>query len=620
MATVSTLRTPLTAATERALAEPIGDPFARLPEHTRERAYQRHGLVAAMLEVMGTGMAPRPASQLLWSRIISRKAAPSVLDLSRRCKCLSAATLEQWTRQYQKGGLLALAPQNKGRVRKARDWEMRAIALYAKPTRPAFSTVALWLREEGFDDASDHLVRRYLKSLPSHLSETSPKRTGKHFYNQNIRPHVVRDTTTIPVGFIYEGDGHCCDVYVQHPVTGGHFRPELTVWLDIRSTRVVGWWISESESAQSTLFSLSHALVTENHAPAYAHTDPGSGFVARLMSDDVTGWLRRFDIEPIRALPGNAKGKGLVEGWFRWFEERLGKSFDTFCGHCRTDDALSRLATKIKRGELNPPTLAQYIDAIKAYIARYNAAPKDALDGRSPDDLWAELDPVPLETPAAAVLRPREQRTVQRWSVRLHNRQYRAAELQAFEGRDVVVEYSLHNDGQVTIYDDRGAFVCDAQLIQKKAWLPDSRIEEGQQRRLQGQRKRRALKDAEDTARASLPLSAAAVIDALDAPLIPHVEEAAPQAPQHSITAAPVPAAQAPATRALRAVDLDAIREAIEQDQSQSLETAEQRFARAQQLEQTGCNSEADSQWLAIYQTSAEYHSRRDLYEAFNGA
>lgn len=622
MSNVLALPNAVTTYARRNVAPVIGDPFNRLPQSARDRAYQRYGVVAAVLAVMETGAGVRSAAELLWLRIATRKATLDVLELAERCTCLSAATLEEWTRAYQRGGLLGLAPKNKGRVRAPREWELRAIALFASPQRPGYSTVAYWLRNEGFSDASDHLVRRFLKSLPSNVGDTAPKRLGKHFYAQNIKPHVVRDSSTVPVGFIYEGDGHCCDVYVEHPARG-HFRPELTVWLDIRSTRVVSWWISESESAQTTLFSLSQALVAENHTPAYVHTDPGSGFIARLMVDEVTGWLARFSIDAIRALPGNAKGKGLVEGWFRWFEERCGKQFATFCGHCRTDDDLSRLAHKIKKGELVLPSLAQYIDAIRKYVAAYNSEPKDGLGGRSPDELWGELERVPLETPAAAVLRPREVRTVQRWGVRIDNRSYRAAELQAYEAREVQVEYSLHQDEQVTILDLKGRFVCDALLVQKADWLPASRIEEGQQKRLAGQKKRHLDAIAEQEARARLPLSAAGVLAALDAPSppAPLPEGEGSQgvlglAQGHSVVAPIFPAA-APGPTA--PVDMAPLHEALT-EAAVPRDTPELRFARALRLERDGCADDADASWLAIYQTSAEYHSRRDLHDEFSAA
>lgn len=457
---------------------------------------------------------------------------------------------------------------------------------------------------------------RYLKALPSNLTETGKKRVGAHYYQQNIRPHVVRDNTVLPVGFVYEGDGHTCDVYVAHPATGRPFRPELTTWLDVRSGYVVAWWISESESAHSTLFSLSQALVAHNHVPAYVHTDPGSGFKAKLISHDVTGFLVRFSIQAMLALPGNAKGKGLQEGWFRWFEERCGKRFPTFCGHDRTDDFLRHLTEKVKRGLIVLPTLAQYIDAVRAYVDAYNRTPQENL-GCAPAALWDRLERVELLTPAEAVIRPRQTRTVRRWGIELDNRLYRGADLARFESREVVVEYSIHDDQHVWIHDQAGRFICEATLVEKKAWLPASRIEEGQQRRLDGQRKRHLRAIEEQEARARMPLSAASVLEAIDAPFHePAAISASPLDQRHSVTAPLAPPAP---SQALAPIDLTEVREAME-EATRPIDSPEQRFERAMRLEREGCKTNADVHWLAIYQTSAEYASRLDLLDAFNAA
>ncbi len=598
---VAALKLQPTAVPLPAMPAPV-DPLQLLPDYARAEAERSLGMIRPALIRVQQGVSIRAAA--LW--------------LSTTADGMpSAKTLQRWITAYIKGGVTELAPKYKGRVRKERGWEARALALYNQPQRPSFATVAHWLMEEGFKDVNSKAVTRYLKAAPSQLTTTGKKRLGQHFYGQNIRPHIVRDNTVLPVGFVYEGDGHCCDVYVKHPARG-HFRPELTVWIDVRSHYVVGWWISESESAQTTLFSLSQALVSHDHVPAYVHTDPGSGFKARMISDETAGFLAKFSIQPMLALPGNARGKGLVEGWFRWFEERCGKRFASFCGHCRTDDELSRLSSKIDRGEIELPTLAQYIDAIRQYVERYNALPQDGLGKRAPVDVWAELERCALHTPAEAVVRPRVQRKVRRWGVELDSRKYRAAELQAYEARPVLVEYSVHSDDRVWVLDHKGRFICEAMLVEKAAWMPASRIEEAQQKRLDGQRKRRALKDATDDARSRLPVSAHAMLDAIN-----DAEEPALPAPDtgltlgHSVTPLPPRRIEKPAP-AISAEATERVRELFA-EAAMPIETPEQRFTRALTLERQGCATESDATWLAHYQTSAEYHSRKDLHEAFQG-
>ncbi|HVT35746.1 MAG TPA: Mu transposase C-terminal domain-containing protein [Nevskiaceae bacterium] len=590
------------------------DPLRLLPDYARVEAERCLAIIRPALIRIQQGVSRRAASQWLASTAETMPSAP---------------TIDRWLRDYLTGGLIELAPKYQPRQRKDQPWMARAVELYGKsPTKPAYATVAKWLRDENILPqpqgpravrdmrAQNKAVERYLKSVPSSKAETSPLRLGRHFYNQNVKPHVIRDNTVLPVGFIYEGDGHTCDVYVAHPVTGMPFRPELTTWLDVRSHYVTSWWMSEAESAQTTLFSLSQALVGHNHVPAYVHTDPGSGFKARLISSEVTGFLVRFSIEPILALPGNAKGKGLQEGWYRWFEERCGKRFATFCGHDRSDDFLRHLTAKVKRGEIVLPTLQQYMDAVREYIAQYNATVQEAL-GCAPADLWAQLQRVELHTPAEAVIRPRIKRTVVRSRVRLDGRKYEAHELgRDHEGRDVIVEYSIHDDGRVAIHDLSGRFVCEARLVGKKAWLPSSRIEEGQQRRLEGQRQRhqRALDEQAARARSPLPIAQP------QAGTLQAGHSLVMQAP----APLPMPEPQIDDRTAAILATLPAPEAASARPARRPLSTEEEiaaRFERAQRIGQqlaAGADVPADDiEWFNRYRTTAEYRGQMRFLSSF---
>lgn len=547
------------------------------------RGLERQAMIAPAVLAVKSGASVRSAAAALhWELSLTGIEPPSQKTLGR---WITAATAAR-----------SLAPKHKGRIRKAQAWDARALYLYQQPTAPNAGTIAIWLQQEGHD-VQAHQVRRLLKSVPSNKAETSPKRLGRHYYNQNIKPHVVRDTSVIPVGHIYEGDGHCCDVYVAD-AAGAPYRPEITVWIDVRSHYVVGWWLSETEGGLTTLFSLSDALVSQNHVCAFVHTDPGSGFKARLITDETVGFLKRFSIDPIFALPGNARGKGLIEGWFRWFEERLGKLFPTFCGHCRTDDALSRLRQRIRRGEMELPSLKQYADAIREYVEWYNNNPQEGLDNKSPAELWATLERVPLDRPADAVLRPSVTCKVRHWQVTFKKRTYRHPALAAYEKRQVRVEYHLHHDDLVWIYDASGNVVCEAVLVKKKPGLPQSHVVEGTQRQLEGRLKRLQANAAEMQARAFGVITTANVVEQLSSDLpLP-----------------PAPVATAVDER-LHAQVAEQVRE------NTTPESPEQRFALYLELSARKARGEGleqgQSQWLASYRTTSEFRAHNQIYKEF---
>jgi putative transposase len=589
-----------------AVALPV-DPLLELPEFARVEAQRRLAIIRPAITRVQQGVSVRAAAAWLHSAALQM---PSV------------SSLQRWLRDYLRGGIVELAPRYQGRQRKVRGWEARAAEIYASPNRPTYATVAFWLQQEGFHGVNKKAVERYLKALPSHLGDGSRSRLGAHYYAQNVKPHVVRDNTVLAVGMVYEADGHCCDVYVAHPATGRPFRPELTVWIDVRSHYVVGWWLSVSESAETTLFSLSHALIAHDHVPDFVHTDPGSGFKNRLICDETTGFLERLGIQPMFALPGNAKGKGLTEGWFRWFEERCGKRFATYCGHDRTDDFLRHLTVKVGRGEIKLPALAEYLDAVRAYIGTYNRNAKPALGGQSPEQVWSGLERNPVMTAAEALIRPRTTRTVQRWGVKLDGRAYRAAELQAYEGREVIVEYSIHDDVHVWIVDKQGRHVAVATLVEKNPWLPASRIEEATERRLKNQTKRHLAHIAEQEARARVPISAAQVVEALEAPTQSLAPAPVPALTQgHSLTMPPVQIAPV-IPRAPDAQELHLVRQVITEQQAEAeAESPEQRYGRWLELDRAIRADEpvppSSLQWFHSYSQSSEHAGLADIHQSF---
>jgi putative transposase len=155
--------------------------------------------------------------------------------------------------------------------------------------------------------------------------------------------------------------------------------------------------------------------------------------------------------------------------------------------------------------------------------------------------VWAELVPVPLVTDVDAVTRPRQEATVQRQEVRLHNRHYYAEALALYDKQRVLVEYDLHIDQMVWVRDLKGRLIAGAELVKTIGVLPMSRLEEGRERRLKGQVKRleakvheaklRSQTTIDNTAEQVHALEDMGAIDALAAPVFkqyPTVDSPAP--------------------------------------------------------------------------------------------
>ncbi|WP_211452603.1 Mu transposase C-terminal domain-containing protein [Collimonas antrihumi] len=488
------------------------DPWLAASEDQRRVAQWRHQLIAPALALMDQGASLNHAAELLAVKIVvgnldtEQRLLTAQLASDAR-KIISMPTIKRWIAAYKRDGKTGLLTKHTGRVRKDAGWEAQATALFNLPSKPSYAAVALKLRKEGFETATDSRVKRYLKSLPATLGQNSPQRVGRNLHKLQRSIWKQRDRTSLEVGEVYAGDGHTIDCYVAHPNTGGLYRPELTAFIDIRSAYITGWYLSEAESALSTLFALSSSMVTHDHVPAALYLDRGAGYRGKLMNHETTGFYARFSMSVIAALPGNPHGKGWIERWFRTVREHHDKFFYggmVYCGGDMAQEVNRRLSVDIKNGKRKVPSLKDYEQSLANFIDEYNHTPMPALDGKTPAQVWADLQKVSVELPTEAIIRPREIRKIQkRHIVELHKRIYWHESLSLYEqGTDIHIEYDLHNDQQVWLFESSGRFICAAQLQETRGIVDASRLEEMRTKRLSGQVTRIAQKHDEALARA----------------------------------------------------------------------------------------------------------------------
>ena len=245
---------------------------------------------------------------------------------------------------------------------------------------------------------------------------------------------------------------------------------------------------------------MSHALVSHDHVCAWMHVDNGSGFKAKAMADEALGFYARFSIQPMFSIPGNSKGRGHIERLFRTIRDKHDKLFAGgmfYCGSDMAPEINRRLHDQIRQGKRTLPTLQDYRDSLAHFIDRYNDTVHSDLDGQTPAEMWVGLDRVPLEVPAEATVRERKQRKVLRASITLDKRAYSHTDLALYNDTVLPVEYSIHDDAHVWVYDEKDRLVCVAELVTKADYLPASRLEEQREKRKDGQLRRLQKKVAE---------------------------------------------------------------------------------------------------------------------------
>lgn len=480
------------------------------------------------------GLKERPACEHLARRIAAGAATADVqgaaVEVARRGDSPSWNTLWKAWKKYQEKGLIGLAPQYKGRMRAEYAWAVRAQRLFDEGQNRDCGDIAWQLQDEGHADATTERVRAVIDRLPADHGRFGKQRVGKDRYRLSYQSYTRRDREVLPVGLVYEGDGWQIHVYCAHPVTGKRYRPELTAWIDIRTRKIVGWWFSQAESAYSSLFAISAAMTLHNHVPSLLHVDRGSGFCNRLMNGDEAGWLHKFHIELMPTQrPKNPNAKGDIEGWFAFADGKWAKKWATYCGKDASEEFIQELKRKITAKEITLPSYWEVVNDFRAFVERYNRTPQVGLGGKSPDDLWQGLEPIPLVIEGAAILRPREPVKVTSGEVRFDNRHYTHPYLHQLNGQRMLLEYDLFSDKTAALLTLKGEFRCDVTLVEKKPWLSASRIEDAQRRSMLGaiERKQKAIEEIK--ARAGLARThehdLAALDAAGDAPALPEAEQ-----------------------------------------------------------------------------------------------
>jgi putative transposase len=229
------------------------------------------------------------------------------------------------------------------------------------------------------------------------------------------------------------------------------------------------------------------------------YLDNGSGYKNALMNDKTAGLYALFEIEPIFAIPGNARVKW-IERFFKHMEERVGKRFESFCGRGHDERHKQLVLKEVKQGKRQLPSVEEWIKEFTDFLNDYHHSEHPEIKGKTRQQVWDEIDRVDPGIDDYSVL-PRAKVNVLRGRVVLHKRTYSADFLHQFNGQELIAAYDLHDDSQVKIYKDSGEFVMFANLKSKTHALPTSRVVEATHNRLNGQLKRLAVKQAEAQAR-----------------------------------------------------------------------------------------------------------------------
>lgn len=397
-----------------------------------------------------------------------------------------------------------------------------------------FSNVALTqayaqfaMQYEGEDLPTESQVRYALKRLPDYVVQQGRK-TGAEM--RNLMPFVRRDSQVMGLNECWVGDGHSFKAYVKN-LLGMPYIPEVTAIIDVRSHRVVGWSIANSESVMAVGDAFRHGVMNVG-LPNIYYSDNGGGQSNKVLDSDVTGMFSRLGVHHETGESGNLQGRGIIERLWQSTLIPLAKTYASYGGkdadnatkHWNYRKLKSAMKAKTKnqlmtdeqrRAMAKVPEFADFVADVTACFEDYNNRPHRSLPKNpetglrfSPYEFWAYLAEmtnwkaeVITEEESKMLFRPEVVRVVQRGEVHFDNKIYFHIDLADFDGKEVRVCYDIHDPQTVLVKQRSGEIICQAVLDGNKvAYFPESVRESAARKSLEAKIRRK--QDAIELAKA----------------------------------------------------------------------------------------------------------------------
>jgi transposase InsO family protein len=289
-------------------------------------------------------------------------------------------------------------------------------------------------------------------------------------------------------------------------------RLSLTCITDMRSRKILGWWIDEVPSTL-TIIRAVKMMVEQYGCPEALLVDNGKDFSSYWFAGDQ--WNERHhkigkkekgeissvagDLDMIVQFCTPYRGQSKpIERFFGFVSEEHDREYDSYTGSntsARLDEHklyYGSFAGKEKIPTENLPTVEEVRKIFERFVARYNAKWRHSgqgMDNRTPDAVFAEnfreREGIP-EDYLKYVWTRREIRTVQRGAVDVDGHTYSNSEMGLIPGRQVEMRISIDDIGTAYVFDMKtGTYMYDADCD----LLKDSGITEENVRKVNRARK-----------------------------------------------------------------------------------------------------------------------------------
>ena len=434
-------------------------------------------------------------------------------------------------------------------------------------------------------------------------------RYGEKALDDQVLPHILRDSTMLAVGEVLIADGHTLNFEVINPFTGKPGRATLLMFIDWRSRYPLGFEIMMTENVSAIHAALRNAILTLGRIPDNVLLDNGKAFRARLFNSTVdfeaagmAGLYGRLGIQVRFARAFNAKDKP-IERFFKTFGT-VERMLSSYTGASIEDKpARMRPNEKIHKALHKPviPTIAEAVEIVNQGLAYYASQPHEGLGGQTPIEVFGGgKGPGVDKDELKHLMMSAEVRDLRRRGVRMFGDDYWSEAIMGMKDR-VIVRYDIHDLSRVLLYGRDGSELGWADRLPKVDPLLRQASDLAEVKRMQGA-KRTIVKDVRRVAvnikNGVSMFGDEAIRDAsFIAPKVLDIIEAATEARTDVVY---LPGGHVPPA-------------------SNGRPTFRESYERYEWHKKHGIETDVDSEWIARYEQSGEWHQFYGLKEAAVG-
>lgn len=307
-------------------------------------------------------------------------------------------------------------------------------------------------------------------------------REGEKAFRDECANYIERTYDDLHSNDIWVCDNHTFDIFVNGGESEKPVRVYLTAFLDVRSRKMVGWYVTDAPSSDATIQALRRGITdcggpkriySDNGREFLTHDIGGRGFRKSAKTDghEPPTILQRLGIEFRTAMVKNARAK-IVERAFVDIKNCFSKLFDGYTGGTIAERP-ERLKKTGKHAE-NFIIIDEFREYVDIFIRGwFNKQPHSGagMNGKTRDEVFAaclyEQRVVTADELNLMLLRTSRMQTVNRGvRIKMYGTEIRFYSDELIMGCDrekVYVRYNPDDLSEVRVYDENDRFICTAQ-------------------------------------------------------------------------------------------------------------------------------------------------------------